>query len=815
MKKFTKYFLRGFIVLIGVCILLFGVTYFYVSYNKERLIKQITEQVSRSVSGNVKIESVSISFLNNFPEASVVLHNVSITDTQFNVHKHSFLIAEDISVTSGLTGLFDKEISIKKIKIINGVINFYTDTSGYTNKYLLAPKKTDSSGSGKKLSVQKIVFKNVKVLEQNERRNKQLDLTFNNVTVHINSSASSIDFKTDADIVVHQLAFNLERGSFINEKKLTGDFKLIFNKANKSLQFIDIDLKINKQRFTLTGYFELKGPESKFSLQINTTNLDYAFGKSLLTKTIASSLSIVAVDKPVDVSAKLSGEIKGSDPLIVVDWSIKNSLLKTPFIDFENTSVAGFYTNEVTPGLPRKDPNSKIEARNFSATWRGLQITSPEFIISDLAEPKVNCRLQSKLSLEKFNDILQSNALDFKSGNAIIDISYIGPAKNNNRSNSFINGSVAFYNGSILYLPRDVELSNASGKILFRNTDVYVENLKCTVLENSFVMNGSAKNLLTLINNEPDKALVNWNIFSPTLDLNKFIFLLKSPNSGKSKKSKPKLAKMSNSIDRVLADGTLHFNLKTDRLLFRKFSATNINADVYLAGNKYELHDISMNHAGGSMSMKGYLAMQNNYHNASVSVNMNNVDVKKVFQAFENFGQDGITDESLQGTLNTKLNAAMNISQDGKVIPGSVHSIVDFTLNNGALINYEPVKKLQRSVFKKRDFDNIQFAVLKDKLEIAGQQIRINRMEIESTVLRMFIEGVYSLNGNSDINIQIPLNNLKKRRGDYIPENIGVDQKTGMSIYMRGRPGPDGKMDFKLNLSNKYKKEHMPARDSL
>ena len=67
------------------------------------------------------------------------------------------------------------------------------------------------------------------------------------------------------------------------------------------------------------------------------------------------------------------------------------------------------------------------------------------------------------------------------------------------------------------------------------------------------------------------------------------------------------------------------------------------------------------------------------------------------------------------------------------------------------------------------------------------------------------------MKGNTDLSIQVPLSNLKKRDEDYNPENIGTDKKGGKSIFIRGRPGSDGNVNFKLDLFNKYKKEKEAA----
>jgi hypothetical protein len=80
-------------------------------------------------------------------------------------------------------------------------------------------------------------------------------------------------------------------------------------------------------------------------------------------------------------------------------------------------------------------------------------------------------------------------------------------------------------------------------------------------------------------------------------------------------------------------------------------------------------------------------------------------------------------------------------------------------------------------------------------------------MEIASSVFTIFVEGTYGLKGNSDVSIQIPFSNLKKRNADNKPENSGLNKKAGSSLYLRGRTGPDGNIQFKTDLFNRFKKD--------
>jgi hypothetical protein len=220
-------------------------------------------------------------------------------------------------------------------------------------------------------------------------------------------------------------------------------------------------------------------------------------------------------------------------------------------------------------------------------------------------------------------------------------------------------------------------------------------------------MRGQAKNLLTLINTEPGKASIDWTINTPSLDLGAFTFLLKP---GKkvvvASDSKAKLASAASNIDAVLEKAILHVNLDAVSLHYKKFEANNVNADVTLLANKYLINNVSMDHAGGSMNMTGSIINEKaNYLKTTVNASMQNMDVSKLLHAFDNFGQDAIMAQNLNGKLTAKAAASLGMDEDGKVYPETIESIVDFSLKDGALVNYEPIKKMQNILFKKRDFD--------------------------------------------------------------------------------------------------------------
>ena len=771
----------------------------------------MTHEIETKLNGKLSVGSVELSFLRNFPEVSVLLHDVILTDTLFKLHKHAFFKGKEIFVSLAIPKLLKKQPPLKGIRIDEGSIYLFTDTSGYTNMYLLRSKKDSikKESTNSNNVFKDLVLNKVTITIDDQRKGKLHEFFVKRLKVDVNDDDNIVSLFTKADIEIRSLAFNSSRGSFLKNKNFAGDFKMQFDKSLQQLKFDSININISGQRFNMTGRFDLAGINPQFSLRLHSKELSYPFAKTLMPPQISKSLSIVDLDNSLDVSAFINGPLKGGEPFVYATWDVKNAALKTPFLDFDDASFNGFFTNEVTAGIPRKDPNSKIEINHFTSNWQGLPISSNKIEILNLTFPVLSCDLASDFDLNKLNDILGVNSLKLENGSGALRLNYKGPIEKNNNTNSFLNGDITFKNGTILYVSRDVEMKNVNGRLVFKNSDVFIENLQTTVLGQQINIQGQAKNLLTLINTEPDKANIDWNISTPSFNLEAFTFLLdnRKKTNNTTKKGK-NVAATAAKLDNLLEQGRLHVGLRAGNLHYKNFDANNVLADITLLQDRYIINNVSMDHAGGKMNLSGSLiTVSGNNHEAKLAVNMNNVDVSRMLKSFNNFGQDGVTAENLEGKLTTKVDATMLIDNKGKVLPASITSMVDFSLKDGALNNYEPIKKLQRFVFKNRDFDNIRFAELKNKLEIKNSEIKINRMEIQSSVMSMYVEGIYSQKGGTDMSIQVPLNNLKKRAADFNPENLGAEKKGGGSIYIRGRPGPDGNVKFKLDLFNKFNKQ--------
>lgn len=181
--------------------------------------------------------------------------------------------------------------------------------------------------------------------------------------------------------------------------------------------------------------------------------------------------------------------------------------------------------------------------------------------------------------------------------------------------------------------------------------------------------------------------------------------------------------------------------------------------------------------------------------------------MKQFFYCFNDFNQSTFRHEHVDGKLSLDLNLRSELNDKFELQTANLLAKATFSIRDGSLKNFEPMQRLSNFLLKGRDFTDVQFSDISTQIEMHGTAVTVSRMEIESTVLTMFIEGTYDLKENSDLSIQVPLSNLKKRDQDIAPENIGVDAKVGASVYLRVKPDKNGKTSISYDPFKKLRKK--------
>ena len=805
MKKIKKYTIRSFVAFIVILILIWLGLSAYLFYNKNGLIEKVQQQVNRQIKGDVKIEGLSAEFIRTFPLLSVHLSGITIRDSLWHQHKHDFINAESIFVQISLKSLFSGSIKPGKIIFDNASVYLYKDSTGYTN-LVRADDPTTEKGER---HVPDILFRNTRFIMENTGRNKIHDILFEKLDCDIEEKDSTNLLHINLKSHVNGLTFNKEKGSYLENKSLDGKFTASFREG--VLTFPNIRLNIDRHPFNFSGRFYLKNDPQFFYLSIASNKIPFREVSSILTDHISNKLDSFKLSKPVNIKAQITGEMRYRYvPLVKVNLAVNNATFSSPAIELKESSFTADFSNEIVNKVARTDENSMISISNFKGKWGNIPVTSKHMLLTNLKNPFLKCDLQSDFNLADINSINESETIRFEKGTGKLNVKYKGSIANDDTIAPVMDGFINFKNANITYLPRDFTLTNCNGQLLFKRHDLFIPYLNTNAGNTRLKMKGDIQHFLALLNVSPEKLELNWQASTNNLNVEDFIHFIgsnKSTTKNKKKSTKNSFGNAAQNIDRMLKDGVANIKVAAANVLYKKFKATDVKASVRMIGNQMLLRQANLHHSGGHMNFSGSLTQNGSTSQLAFKSDLDNIDIPGIFYAFNNFEQDAITQNNMKGKLNALVNFNGALTSDADIVENSLKGTVNFSVKDGELNNFEPVMKIGEVAFKKRDFSNMRFAELKSKLEVNGSAIALDKMEIRSNVIKLFVEGIYDPKNKTDMSIQVPVTNLSKDDSEEL-QNKG---RAGLNIRLRAKTGDDGKLDISWDPFNKAEK----ARDKV
>lgn len=802
--------LGSLLVVLAVALMIFQA---YINNHKQAFVTLVNNKLNESVEGTATIRDVTINVWRHFPNVDVTVNDIVIKDSLYN---KPLLQAKFLSTRINILRLAFNQVNIHNLFVEDAIIHLFSDKKGYTNAYLLKGKKKKKSG-GKSTVIDEIELKNVGIVTENATKDKWFGVRFNYAHAELDYADSLINISLRTNALIKGLGFNLQKGYFLKDKNLKANWYLTFNTASKHLSFKETPVKIGPSNFIFQGdFFVADTLSSHFRLLVKASNINYKEAASLLTPNISRKMNLVELTRPFNLTAVIEGPMSfRSIPLVNVEWVVANNQLITPALTLDECSFTGTFTNERNKQYPRTDDNSEIALNKISAKWGGLLlVANTPTLITNLYHPVLQFDFSSATKLTALDEKLNLATLRFTKGTAELNIQYNGPLGTDPALLEYLSGNLKVKNAEVIYEPRNLTFSNCNGEILFSQSDLLINNLQCDLNTNHFKVNIAGQNVNILAStNLPGQASILCTVYTPDLDLADFKTLFAARRVVVRKRSAGGIAKPAVQIDNVLENGTLTLVMQADAVHLKHFTANDVHGRIVFDNNDMDVQNVQLQHAGGRLTMDAKVHQVNEHYNdASANINLENINVEKLFYAFDDFGMKSLNSGNIRGVLNTTTNLKLGIDEKGNLIKKSMLGHLNFSLKKGALVGFKPLEDIQNFIFKNRDFSNIEFAELKDNLQIKGDEVYIPRMEIESNIFTLFIEGIYSFGNNTDISIQVPLSNLKKRDDDYTVKNKGANHKAGASIYLRAKGKDDGTVKIALDLFNKlrdndYKKQ--------
>lgn len=770
----------------------------YVTINKKELLATVTSELNSGINGQLTIESMEPALIQGFPGVSVSLKNVLLRDTLYKKHGHNLLKAKEIFLSLNVFSLLQGNTTIQKLKINGGKIYLFTDKDGKSNNTIFTEGSNNKKdGGGKRKRIKRITFKNVSFIQENQQRNKYFNFDIKSLNARIDYTARGWNGDVTLNTKVNSLAFNRKRGSFIQHQVVKADLEMSYTDASGILKIPLQGITIGEEDIKVGGTFRSTPSASDFKLSIVAPDIELKNLVPLFAKNISSKMTMYKLKNPFSAEAVIQGSLKRKgDPKIVASWKVADNDLTISGERIRNCSFSGYFNNHYKNAKGFNDRNSIIGFSNLRGTYFNIPFRAETIKILDLKKPIFEGRFQSAFALQKLNAVSGSQSFRFHKGTANLNLLYRAPYNKSNSTEPYIYGTLSIAGATVAYVPRNLTFTNIKGLFRFRGQDLLLQNLQARTGTNSFVMQGSMINFLNLYYTDPKRIRLDWHVKSPQLNLGELLAFLGRRKSSRTVTKKP-ADRVFGQLDKVLEEANVHLDVQADKLVYRRFTASKVHSSILLKQSGIELQDVSLNHAEGRLQIKGNIDQSGPVNRFNVDTRIINVNLPKLFHAFENFGQDAIAYQNLRGTFNstTKISGAMR--ENGQIVPKSFNGTVSFEIRNGALLNFEPMQKVGNFAFPNRNFSNITFTRLKNTFDIKGNMVTIRPMYIESSVLNVFIEGVYGMPTGTDIALRIPLRNPKRDIG--LSDSLKRKRfDNGIVINLRGRDDENGNVKFKM-----------------
>ena len=800
---------RAFKLAVGLLVLfiLLGITISFLFASNKKIIHALAiAQINKQIKGDVHIGDIRSSFWNTFPTFSICLSDITIRDSLWNQHHHDFLKAGNIYISFHLWSLLRGKPQVQKVFADHALVYLYTDACGNCNLNR-HEDVTFNKGDG---PIPAFTFRRSRLIIENENLNSYHDIEAIRLDARVAKQGQDLQLKISIKSLVHGVGFNLEKGSYLKEKTLEGDFSLAYHPGD-SIALKDVRLKIQHHPVMLNGAIYLHADTMSYDLHVQTSSILYKDAVSLLTQSVQDHMQSIRIEQPFDVDATITGKMaRKVVPVITTHFVVRDATMETSLGQFTHCTYTGSYTNHLDSIRPPGDANTKFTFKGFQADWSGLTLTSSQLEIINLQDPFLRCDLQSTFKLHDLNALAGSSTIQFNNGTGQLDITFAGPITEQDTINPVLNGTLILADAELKYLPRNLVFRNCKAILEFNQEDLVIRDVAATAGKTDLHMHGQITNLFSMLNLNPERLTIQWTITSPSLYLNDFLSYVAESAYVLPEKSenKNKLLKTTSNLDRMMRNANVLLNLSAETMAYKKFIATDVNASLQLIGKKIIMKHVQLHHANGMLQVQGTLTNGYNANALDITSTIENADIPGLFRAFDNFGQDAITADNMKGKLSGKIIMKGTLTDKALVQENSMKGSIDFTILDGELNDFDPLVNIASTSLKNRDFSRIKFAELSNRLDIDGSAIWIHKMEIRSNVAVLFVEGVYDTKKGTDMSIQIPLSNLSKAENEMM-ENTG---RAGMNVRLRAKTGNDGNLKISwdpLNHASRKRKAEM------
>jgi len=784
MRRF--FFVLGVIVstfLIGLLVILS-----YLKINSDPLRDKLLFVVNEQLNAPVSAQNLQMNFMHKFPNISLKLDDVLVNGT---LEEDTLLFCKNLYIEFGILSILKGETIIKKISAYEGKLNLIWNANGENNYSILKPTSTNSNSY---INLEGLTIMNTEINIES-RKMSSLDYHFIAKRIKLSGILEKDAINAKARWEVYVPNWN-KQSVFIS-----GSSDFYSNSTSKSIEIKNGQLKLNEWQLQLSGNIN----ENDGVWSASAKNLDMGKVFQLLPKEFIPSSRNLNLDGNLDLNINAISNFSGTSINAKGKWTNGILNINDSYFIGNNINAQIIYSN----GKLNSFETSLLRFEDISLESRGSKFRGV-LSLENFKQPK--CKADIKFD-SRWMDLmhwLEYKTWEGSKGELLGEIYWNNDFKNIDelKKKVFWGGK---WKGNLLVPKADLEIEGANQTTQISNFNIEFDNYNLNIISG-------------VIQTQNSKAKVKGAIKNALNDFDESYELQITGDEWhieELKKWKIWEADFTGNDDPEF-NSNYSLTIATDRVSFKNFLGTEARCLVKGKGYNAKTNDFFIRQSGGTISsIVEWRPSKKSGGQLRLNGLVKNTSLKGIFQSFQNFNQNELTDKNLSGNLNANGEIRIDFNPEFNILSEKILADIEFKVEDGNLKNFKTLDALRRFTEVEK-LSNIKFGEFTNRVRIANKMIIIPEMTLENSALTLKVEGTNGFDGKMNFLIQMQLRELlgnkktirSKRLDDFIKEKNN-QEKVWIPLRMTGYPenikfSIDTKKignDVKLNIKNDWKKQ--------
>ena len=782
---------RGFIILgVIVSTLLIGLIIIlsYLKINSDPLRDKLLFVVNEQLNAPVSAQNLHMNFMYKFPNISLKLDDVLVYGT---LEEDTLLFCKNLYIEFGILSILKGETIIKKISAYEGKLNLKWNTNGENNYSILKPISTNSNSY---INLEGLTIMNTEINIES-RKMSSLDYHFIAKRIKLSGLLEKDAINAKAKWEVYVPNWN-KQSVFIS-----GSSDFYSNSTSKNIEIKNGQLKLNEWQLQLSGNIN----EDDGVWSASAKNLDMGKVIQLLPKEFIPSSRDLYLDGNLDLNINAISNFSGTSINAKGNWTNGYLNINDSYFIGDNINTQIIYSN----GKLNSFETSLLRFEDISLESRGSKFRGV-LSLENFKKPKCKADIKFDSQWMDLMHWLEYKTWEGSKGDLLGEIYWNNDFKNIDelKNKVFWGGK---WNGNLLIPKADLEIEGANQTTQLSNLNIEFDDYNLNIISGVIQTQNSKAKVKGVIKNV-------LNDFDESYELQ---ITGDEWNLEELKKWKIWEADFTGNDDPEF-NSNYALTIATDRISFKNFLGTEARCLVKGKGYNAKTNDFFIRQSGGTISsIVEWRPFKESGGQLRINGLVKNTSLKGIFQSFQNFNQNELTDKNLSGNLNANGEIRIDFNPEFDILYENILADIEFKVKDGSLINFKTLDALRRFTEVEK-LSNIKFGEFTNRVRIANKMIIIPEMTLENSALTLKVEGTNGFDGKMNFLIQMQLRELignkktirSKRLDDFIKEKNN-QEKVWIPLRMNGYPenikfSIDTKKigdDVKLNIKNDWKKQ--------